>query len=202
VTVAEEMRHEPSRPPGRPRDERATRAITEAALHQLAEIGYARVSMESIASEAGVARATVYRRYKDKADLITAAIAGNTGGRFPDRHSDDPRTDLITYLEEFDERFGEGCVEVIGTLLGSREERKALALHRQRVVEPRTAYARDLLVRAQELGTLSPEIDVDLAVQMLAGSVLARRVSGTSSPPGWARRAVDVIWRSGATGAR
>ena len=34
--------------------------------------------MESVACEAGVARATVYRRYRDKADLITAAIAGNS----------------------------------------------------------------------------------------------------------------------------
>ncbi len=70
------------RPPGRPRDERATQAITDAALHQLKAMGYARVSMESIASEAGVARATVYRRFKDKADLITTAIADNPGGRF------------------------------------------------------------------------------------------------------------------------
>ena len=94
--------------------------------------------MESVASEAGVARATVYRRFKDKADLITAAIAANPGGRFPDRPSDDPSADLIAYLEAFDERFGESCVEVIGTLLGSREEHDALALHRRRVVEPRT----------------------------------------------------------------
>ncbi len=185
-----------TRSPGRPRDERATRAITEAALRQLAELGYARLSMESIAAEAGVARATVYRRFKDKADLITAAIAGNPGGRFPEEPSRHPRADLVEYLEAFDERFGENCVEVVGTLLGSRDERTALALHRQRVVEPRTAYVRTLLVRAQELGELAPDTDVDLAVQMLTGSVLARRVSGTSSPPHWARRAVDMIWSS------
>jgi len=187
------------RPPGRPRDERATRAITEAALRQLAELGYARVSMESIATEAGVARATVYRRFKDKADLITAAIAANPGGRFSERPSDDLRADLIVYLENFDERFGEGCIEVIGTLLGSREERAALDLHRRRVVEPRTAYVRQLLVRAQELRRLPSAIDVDLAVQMLIGSVLARRVSGNPSPPDWARRAVDMIWSSSGT---
>ena len=185
-----------TRSPGRPRDERATRAITEAALRQLAELGYARLSMESIAAEAGVARATVYRRFKDKADLITAAIAGNPGGRFPEEPSRHPRADLVEYLEAFDERFGENCVEVVGTLLGSRDERTALALHRQRVVEPRTAYVRTLLVRAQELGELAPDTDVDLAVQMLTGSVLARRVSGTSSPPHWARRAIDMIWSS------
>ena len=160
------------RPPGRPRDEGATQAIIEAALRQLAELGYARVSMESIASEVGVAPATVYRRYKDKADLITAAIAASPGGRFPEEPSKDPRADLIAYLGEFDERFGEGCVEVIGTLLGSHEESGALALHRERVVQPRTAYARSLLARAQELGQLRADIDIDLAVQMLSGSVL------------------------------
>jgi AcrR family transcriptional regulator len=189
ATVASE-----ARTPGRPRDARATQAITEAALRQLAALGYARVSMESIASEAGVARATVYRRFKDKADLITAAIAGTPGGRFSDRATDDPRADLIVYLEAFDERFGESCVEVIGTLLGSRQEGAALALHRQRVVEPRTAYVRSLLVRAQELGELPAVTDVDLAVQMLTGSVLSRRVSGTPSPPDWAARAVAMIW--------
>ncbi len=83
---------------------------------------------------------------------------------------------------------------MIGTLLGSREEREALALHRRRVVEPRTAYVRALLVRAQELGELSDDLDVDLAVQMLTGSVLARRVSGVQSPPDWAPRAVDMVW--------
>jgi AcrR family transcriptional regulator len=142
-----------------------------------------------------VARATVYRRFKDKADLVTAAIADTPGGRFPDRLSEDPRADLIVYLEAFDERFGESCVEVVGTMLGSRDERAALTLHRRRVVEPRTAYVRSLLVRAQELRQLSADVDVDLAVQMLSGSVLARRISGVASPQHWAPRAVDMIWR-------
>jgi AcrR family transcriptional regulator len=201
MTATARPAHAP-RSRGRPRDERATRAMTEAALRQLAEVGYARVSMESIASEAGVARTTVYRRFKDKADLITTAIADNPGGRFPDQPSKDPRADLVAFLEAFDERFGESCVEVIGTLLGSREERDALTLHRQRVVEPRTGYVRALLARGQDLGELSPDIDVDLAVQMLTGSVLARRVSGTPSPADWARRAVEMIWRLEQVGGR
>jgi hypothetical protein len=99
-------------------------------------------------------------------------------------------------MEEFDGRFAQGCVEVIGTLLASHEERRALDLHRERIVEPRTAYARRLLEQAQELGQLDGDTDLDLAVQMIAGSVFARRVAGVPSPPGWARRAVDMIWRS------
>ncbi|HXZ61281.1 MAG TPA: TetR/AcrR family transcriptional regulator [Acidimicrobiales bacterium] len=185
---------EAPRPPGRPRDEQATEAITAAALRQLEEVGYASMSVESIAAEAGVARATVYRRFRDKADVVTAAIAANPGGLLPSVPSADPRGDLVRFLEEFDQRFGESCVEVVGTLLGSRHERAALELHRRRVVHPRMGYARALVVRAQELGTLRADLDADLAVQMLAGSVFARRLGGFPSDPDWARRAVAMIW--------
>ncbi len=185
---------EAPRAPGRPRDQRASSAITEAALRQLSEMGYARVSMESVASEAGVARTTIYRRYRDKADLITAAIAGNSSTHLSSGPSTDPRRDLISYLNEFDNRFAESCLEVVGTLLGSREGPEALTLHRERVVGPRTGYARSLLVRAVELGQLRPDADLDLGLQMLLGSVFSRRVSGEPSVPGWAERAVDTIW--------
>src|SRR5271163_3891937 len=85
------------RSPGRPRDERASLAINEAALRQLSEIGYAALTMESVAGEAGVSRATIYRRFRDKADLVTAAIASNiTLDQGP---SDHPRDDLVSYLK-------------------------------------------------------------------------------------------------------
>ncbi len=179
---------------GRPRDQRASSAITGAALRQLGEVGYARVSMESVASEAGVARATIYRRYRDKADLITAAIADNNSAHLEPATSTDPRRDLIAYLTEFDQRFAESCLEVVGTLIGAREDPAALALHRQRVVGPRMGYLRSLLVTAVERGQLRPDADLDLALQMLAGSVFARRVAGEPSVAGWAERAVDTVW--------
>jgi AcrR family transcriptional regulator len=191
---AEPSGHPAVRARGRPRDERATTAITEAALRQLADTGYARISMESVASEAGVARATVYRRYRDKADLITAAIASDSWTHLAPGPSEDPRAELIDYLNEFDERFAEGCLEVVGTLIGAREEPGALALHRQRVVAPRMGHARSLLEQARRLGQLRPDADLDLALEMLAGSVFARRVAGTASSPGWAERAVDMVW--------
>jgi AcrR family transcriptional regulator len=184
----------PGRAPGRPRDERASSAITAAALRQLAELGYGKVTMESVACEAGVARATIYRRYRDKADLVTAAIAGNSTTHLAEGPSADPRGDLIRYLDDFDRRFAEGCLEVVGTLIGTREDPSALALHRQRVVAPRMGYARSLLERARELGQLRVDADLELALQMLAGSVFARRVAGETTTPGWADRAVDAIW--------
>jgi AcrR family transcriptional regulator len=182
------------RKPGRPRDQRVSSAITAAAVRQLADMGYANVSMESVAIEAGVARATIYRRYRDKADLITAAIAANISAHLVTTSATDPRTDLVEFLEEFDARFAESCLEVVGTLIGARDDPRAMALHRERVVAPRLGYARNLLERARQQGRLRPDADVDLAIQMLTGSVFARRIAGMTSPPGWATRAVDAVF--------
>jgi AcrR family transcriptional regulator len=193
VATATDAGHAPVRR-GRPRDERVSSAITAAALRQLEQHGYANVSMDSVASEAGVARATIYRRYRDKADLITAAIADNSTTHLTKEVSDDPRSDLADYLTQFDQRFAEGCLEVVGTLIGMREDPSALDLHRQRVVAPRMEYIRALFVRAQELGQLRGDADLDLALQMVTGSVFARRVAGQRSELGWADRAVDTVW--------
>ena len=184
------------RGPGRPRNAEASRAITDAALRQLEEVGYAKLSMESVASEAGVARATVYRRYRSKADLITAAIGARVTARQSEvEASTDPKGELTRFLQEFDERFAESCFEVIGALVAAREEPEAMALHRARVVEPGISYARRILVRARDLGQIGGDADVDLALQMLAGAVFARRVSGVTEPTDWAERAVTIIWR-------
>jgi len=184
------------RAPGRPRNERADQAITDAALHQLDEIGFGKLSMESVAAEAGVARATVYRRYRDKADLVTAAITKAATAYASPSSSKDPRTDLKRFLVDFDRRFATSCVELIGALLGNREEPGALALHRERVIAPRIAYVRALLRRACELGQLREDADVDMALEMLVGSVIARAVSGRQSRPGWAERALEVVWHA------
>jgi AcrR family transcriptional regulator len=243
---ADELGYPAARARGRPRDERVTQAITEAALRQLQDEGYARLSMESVASEAGVARATVYRRFKDKADLVTAAIAGYAGlgpalgvpgggaeaaagtagaagpqgavsgpgarglvgamtpvpGIAPVAGqtglSGHPRADLERFLLDFDDRFNRSCIEVLGGLLADREDPTALALHRERVIEPRRAYARALLEQARDSGELDPKADLDLALDMLTGVVIARAVGGRDLEPGWARRALDLVWRGAA----
>jgi AcrR family transcriptional regulator len=186
--------HPMVRTPGRPRDERASRAITEATIRQLDEVGYAAMSMESVASDAGVARATVYRRYRGKADLVTSAIAEHAAEIAPGP-SDDPKGDLIGFLSDFDDRFATSGMGVLGSLLADRENRAALELHRERVIAPRLSYVRRLLEQAQAQGDLRLDADVDLAIQMLGGSVYLRRVAGVTSEPDWAQRAVDTIWQ-------
>src|SRR5438128_1054418 len=64
------------RPPaiGRPRDTSRGLAILDATLALLTEVGYEQLSMEAVASRSGAAKTTIYRRYRDKAALVAAAV--------------------------------------------------------------------------------------------------------------------------------
>ncbi|MEI9907591.1 MAG: TetR/AcrR family transcriptional regulator [Actinomycetota bacterium] len=59
---------------GRPRDNSRNTVIENAAIELLKEVGYERVSIESISQRAGVSKATIYRRWCSKAELITDAV--------------------------------------------------------------------------------------------------------------------------------
>ena len=54
--------------------QRVTDAITEAAFAELAEGGYARMSMEAVARRAGVGKAALYRRWPSKLAMVTELI--------------------------------------------------------------------------------------------------------------------------------
>ena len=64
----------PARPAGRPRDDRREAAILETAVGCLAEVGYERLSIEMVAARAGASKATIYRRWASKRDLVVAAV--------------------------------------------------------------------------------------------------------------------------------
>ena len=59
---------------GRPRDERADRAILSAALELMAEHGVHGLRIDDVADRAGVGKATIYRRYRSKEELVAAAV--------------------------------------------------------------------------------------------------------------------------------
>ena len=62
------------RPMGRPRDERADRAILSATLELMAEHGVDGLRTDDVADRAKVGKATIYRRYRSKEELVAAAV--------------------------------------------------------------------------------------------------------------------------------
>lgn len=84
---------------GRPRSEEARVAVLHAVDDLLLEVGYAGVTMKSIAERAGVSRQTVYRWWSTTAEILLEASAGDAAEELAVEPSGDPVEDLATYLE-------------------------------------------------------------------------------------------------------
>jgi AcrR family transcriptional regulator len=184
-----------TRPPGRPRNEDADRAILAAALRLLARDGYDRASVEAVAAEADVTRATVYRRYPCKAEMITAAVSSLASVEEPP-----PAADVREYVTEMLRRFREGVersdgVAIVSSLyLRRREDPAPLEAFRERVVEPCHGRLRAVLGDARNRGELRSDCDIDLVLDLLFGSYLHRAFVGAPVPPDWAERVVAAVW--------
>jgi len=180
---------------GRPRSAEADRAILDATISLLYEEGYPRMSMEAVAEAAGVGKTTVYRRYRDKADLVTAAIASMPGmDEMPD--SGDTRADLLQMLQSVvrsKQRVQD--MRLVGTLWAEQERNPELVkLFRKRVIGPRRKMMLEILRRGQERGQVREDVDTALVLEMLIGAHFARQFNGRPFPRDWAGQIVDTIW--------
>src|SRR5205823_7987728 len=102
-----------ARAAGRPLDENVDAAILETAWRLLLEEGYARMSIARVAEEARVGRPAIYRRYKDKSELVTAVLSDEQSRAMPS-DTGSARGDLIAHLEFARRRF---VIELAGTMI-------------------------------------------------------------------------------------
>jgi len=174
---------------GRPRAPGADAAIMAAALALLRDSGYAGLTLDDVAALAGVGKSSLYRRFRDRADLATAAIA--SAQRALPEPAGDLRADLIAYLRAVDADLGRVGLGVIASLLGHDPD--TLALYRARVIEPRARHSRQLLHNARQRGQIRPDADLDAAMELLIGSLFTRALTGDRSPRPWPERAVDTL---------
>src|SRR5262249_19022076 len=86
-----------ARRPGRPRSERAEQAIIDATIEAMGECGIDGVRCEDAAARAGVGKATLYRRWPGKEDLLIAAFAAMRRP-LPEPRGESVREDLIRML--------------------------------------------------------------------------------------------------------
>jgi AcrR family transcriptional regulator len=176
---------------GRPRSAAIDERILATTLEHLRERGYRELSVEQVACAAGVSKASVYRRYRDKADLAAAALASVSASRFAKPLPDGTRAALVEHLRRFESGIATVGVGALGSMLDERDP-EVLELHRERTVRPGVELARSVLQRAQERGEIRADADLDIAIEMLFGSFFARRLRGRDAPD-WAESAVDSV---------
>ena len=188
--------HETVRTPrrGRPRSPECDQAILSAALTLLAREGYSRMSMDGVATEAGVSKPTIYARYRGKADLATAALRDLRESGAPEP-TGDLRTDLIAQLTQLRTNSRSTfATSLVGTCLTEeRHTPELLQLFRERTITPRLAILRGLLGTARDRGELAPDADVDAAAVLLLGALHAQHMSGEEPEEPWEDRMVDTL---------
>jgi AcrR family transcriptional regulator len=181
---------------GRPRDPDVDAAILAGAARILRDRGYDGMSIEAVAAEAGVGKAAIYRRYAGKADLAAATISAVRGiDETPD--SGDPRVDLVDHLRRLRRAIDAAGMSMIGTLLVEKERTpELLARFRERSIGPNRGRARDILRRARDKALVREDADLELALDMLAGPLFARHLTGQPFPRHWEEQVVAAVWRS------
>jgi AcrR family transcriptional regulator len=185
----------PRRAPGRPRNEEADREIIAATLRLLPVQGYDRLSVEAVAAEADVTRATIYRRYPSKAELVCAALSA-----YPDDASVGDLADVRSYLVTLMAVFRAGIQECDGVAICSslylnREKHpEMLEEFRRSVVEPRMERMRAVLEAAAAAGHVRDGIDVEMVVTMLFGAGIQRVLTGGTLDDAWPERVVAAAW--------
>jgi AcrR family transcriptional regulator len=189
---------------GRPRDERADRAMLSATLELMAEKGAHDLRVDDVAGRASVGKATIYRRYRSKDELITAAVAGLVSEiAIPDTGR--TRADLLVLMRSAVDVY-RGSVEaaVMPSLVEAMSRDAELARFvREGFLARRRAALRVVLERGIDRGDLRGDLDIDLALDVLGGPLFYRLlITGGPIDEQLAEGVVELILRGFAPKAK
>jgi AcrR family transcriptional regulator len=141
-----------------------------ATLELLVEVGFSALTVEGVAGRAGVGKATIYRRWPSKLPLVVEAFGQLPG--FEDVETGDLAEDLKRMLRSYLKVFNSTPLSaVLPSLAGERTHNPELS----QLFEPVSASRRQPLVRAferaVERGEISPELDLELAADLVVGPI-------------------------------
>ena len=176
-----------------------TAAITEAVLDELAEQGYARLSMEAVARRAGVGKSALYRRWASKQEMVLAVVAEFSVGQaeFPDTGSlrSDVRAALDALVQWLSHpRFS----RILPDLVAEMARRPELSdLVAGLIGQPRRERGVLMFQRAIQRGELHPDTDLELALDLLAAPIYWRlTVRDGDLEPGYLDKLAAVLDRA------
>jgi AcrR family transcriptional regulator len=155
---------------GRPRDPENDAAILEAALDLLIERGAAGTSIEAVAQRAGVAKLTVYRRWRTKDDLLMAALEHARAPGMDAAPAGQSIDELISSIAELlsRPRFRALMARVIGA---SVEYPKLVTAYTERYLQPRLNALARIAQQAIDAGHLPADTDPSVIRDILASSI-------------------------------
>ena len=159
-----------------PRVVRTRQAVREAVRSLVQRAGFEAVSHQQVAAEAGIGRATVYRHWPNRTDLLLDAIAEVEAPR-DWKTSGDLATDLARELGRLQRTLSSSpLVPELVALIGRAEWDAELRETKAALLASGTAGLRQALEAAIERGELPEDHDLDATIARLAGPLFYRRV--------------------------
>jgi AcrR family transcriptional regulator len=150
--------------------------LREAVVALLAEVGYDRLTMDAVAARAGAAKTTIYRRWRDKAELVVDALNSLKGvPEVPDTGS--LRQDLCALAESIagaEGKFGAGMT--IGMVNAVAHDAGLRRVFGEKFLAPRMAGFRKVFEQAVARGEMSGGHDLDLLARVFPGLALQQLV--------------------------
>ncbi|GAA0580511.1 TetR family transcriptional regulator [Kribbella sandramycini] len=148
--------------------------ILEAAVSVLAELGYDRLTMDAVATAAKASKATLYRRWSTKADLVADAISRSKGCPLPeDVDTGSLRGDLIAQSCGVGGFTDEMPMSVIaGLITALHRDADLQKAFQERFLAPRIAISAGVYARAAARGEIAPDADVELLAMTLPAIVV------------------------------
>ncbi|UED83222.1 TetR/AcrR family transcriptional regulator [Streptomyces profundus] len=181
---------------GRPRDERREREILAVVGSLLAESGYDGVSFEEVARRAGASKATLYRRWKTRREMVIAALkAGPARREGPDEiDTGSLRGDLLALCRRLDRSMRSGDNHTALLLLQAGLEDPDLCEEIERAVGPTGARLPAAVIEAAVRRGELPEGADPFPYEEVAGSVLLlRRLNGLRADTPYLEALIDSV---------
>jgi len=165
------------RRPGRPRSSATGHAILVATRDILRQAGVHGLTIEGVAARSGVAKTTIYRRWRSKEELALAALLEVVRQEAaPERQVGRTDTVLRAYLERMISRLNSRLNgPIIRGLISDLGVDPELARgFREQILARRIGQLRGLLQRGIERGELRPDLDIQIAIDLLLGPIYYR----------------------------
>jgi AcrR family transcriptional regulator len=161
----------------RRRSERSRGEILSATFDLAAEVGYAALTIEGVATRAGVGKQTIYRWWPSKGAVLLDALLDRALIALPVPDTGDLRADLEAHMTELGRRLGEPQMGAYRGLIAAGQSDPDLAAAIERtLLRPRVEACRERLAAAEAAGVLRPDVDVDQLIEVLYAPMYYRFV--------------------------
>jgi AcrR family transcriptional regulator len=187
---------QPGRRRGHARSLRTREAILDVTLELLRDRGFAGTSIDAIAAEAGVSKATIYGQWRSKSEIVVDLLSRFTDEAILTSDTGDLRTDLSNALRGLVD-LAEQIRGVVPSVIAEAFRDPVLADAFERFVGKWRRNERELVRRSIARGLVPPDLDEEIAADLVASTIYFRiLVPGSAPIDDLPERLIDPILRA------